>query len=130
MKAITSVSKITLLSSLLIVLTSCASIVNGTQQSVSVSTGNVAGATCELENNKGKWFIPNTPGSVTVHRSYNDLVVVCKKKNYRNAVKHVTSSTKPMAFGNVVFGGVIGAGVDMANGSAYDYPVNIHVPMG
>jgi uncharacterized protein YceK len=111
------------------ILTGCASIVNGTHQSVSVHTGTIPGATCELENNKGKWFVNQTPGSVTVQRSYKDLVITCQKRNHRNALTRVASKTKGMAFGNIVFGGVIGAGVDMANGAAYDYPVDINVPM-
>jgi hypothetical protein len=35
-----------------------------------------------------------------------------------------------MAFGNILFGGFIGAGVDMSTGAAYDYPDLIHVAMG
>jgi hypothetical protein len=109
--------------------TGCASIVNGNQQSVSVNTGRVQGATCSLENNKGKWFVSQTPGSVMVHRSYDDLKIACQKPGYGIASSHIASKTKGMAFGNVVFGGVIGAGVDMADGAAYDYPTEIEVPM-
>jgi len=35
-----------------------------------------------------------------------------------------------MAFGNIIFGGVIGAGVDISTGAAYDYPSLITVMMG
>ena len=35
-----------------------------------------------------------------------------------------------MALGNIVFGGVIGAGVDMSTGAAYDYPAVIVVEIG
>ena len=107
--------------------TGCASIVNGQNQPVSVSTGKVQGATCALQNNKGKWFVPSTPGSVTVQRSYQDLTVDCQKKGYAPADQKVASKTKGMAFGNLVFGGVIGAGVDMADGAAYDCPNEINL---
>ena len=110
-------------------LAGCASIVNGTNQSVSVNTGAVNGATCALENSKGKWYIPNTPGSVVVNRSFSDLAVNCSKKGFRPTYKQVASKTKAMAFGNIVFGGVIGAGVDIADGAAYDYPTDINVPL-
>lgn len=110
-----------------LLITGCASITTGQNQSVSVSTTPVGGATCSLENNKGKWYIPSTPGSVTVHRSYNDLKINCEKKGYRKSMKSIASSTKAMAFGNVLFGGVIGAGVDVASGAAYDYPTDILV---
>jgi uncharacterized protein YceK len=110
-------------------LTGCASIVNGTNQSVSVKTAPAQGAMCSLENDKGKWYVNQTPGSVTVHRSYKDLVVNCQKQGYQSSQTKVTSKTKGMAFGNILFGGVIGAGVDMADGSAYDYPTDIQIPM-
>jgi uncharacterized protein YceK len=110
-------------------LSGCASIVNGNNQSVSVETKPATGASCVLSNDKGRWFINSTPGSVIVHRSFQDLVVDCHKKGYQVGLLQVPSKTKGMAFGNILFGGVIGAGVDMADGAAYDYPVNIQVPL-
>jgi hypothetical protein len=107
----------------------CASIVNGQNQPVSIKTTPADGAKCALENNKGKWYVPATPGSTTVHRSFNDLNVVCEKSGYKTTAKKISSSTKGMAFGNILFGGVVGAGVDMANGSAYDYPNEIQIDM-
>ena len=110
----------------------CASIVSGSNQSISVETrstaGPVIGATCKLTNNKGTWFV-TTPGSATVHRSYEDLGVRCDKDSHDPAVSLVKSSTKGMAFGNILFGGFIGAGVDMSTGAAYDYPPLITVVM-
>lgn len=111
----------------------CASIVNGQNQSLSVTTksqdNDVAGAKCTLENNKGTWYV-TTPGSVMIHRSFNDLSVNCSLDGYRPATSMVKSATKAMAFGNILFGGVIGAGVDMSTGAAYDYPTTIVVDMG
>ena len=111
----------------------CASIVSGHNQSVSVETigaaGAVAGANCQLSNDKGKWFV-TTPGSTVVSRSYDDLAVKCEKDGHQPGILTVKSTTKPMAFGNVLFGGVIGAGVDMATGAAYDYPALISVMLG
>lgn len=108
----------------------CASIVSGTNQSVSVETPGCPGASCKLTNDKGTWYVANTPGSVTVHRAYGDLTVVCEKSGKNSdGVGAVSSSTKGMAFGNILFGGIIGAGVDVGTGAAYDYPSNITVPM-
>lgn len=120
---------ITSIAGLALLATGCASIVNGQNQSVSVTTGPVQGATCALQNNKGKWYVPSTPGSVTVQRSYKDLNVNCQKKGYAPAERKIESKTKGMAFGNVIFGGVIGAGVDMADGAAYDYPNEINLDL-
>jgi hypothetical protein len=112
--------------------TGCASIVNGHNQSLSVKAtsdgGDVSGAQCELKNDKGTWFT-TTPGTVTVRRSYADLLVSCRMKDADPGTLSVKSSTKGMAFGNLIFGGVIGAGVDVASGAAYDYPSLISVPL-
>ncbi len=114
-------------------LVGCASIVNGQNQSVSVESrtdsGPLAGASCKLSNNKGTWFV-TTPGSTIVQRSFEDLSVRCDKDTLEPGLVSVKSSTKAMAFGNIIFGGVIGAGVDMSTGAAYDYPTLITVQMG
>jgi len=114
-------------------LAGCASIVNGQNQPVSVETRNdsgiVSGANCKLSNNKGTWFV-TTPGSTTVQRSYEDLAVHCAKDAHEPGLASVKSSTKAMAFGNIIFGGVIGAAVDVGSGAAYDYPSLITVLMG
>lgn len=112
----------------------CASIVNGHNQSLSVQTRSkagtqVSGANCKLSNNKGVWFL-TTPGTTTVHRSMQDLSLLCEKEGFDAGSVSSKSSTKAMAFGNILFGGVIGAGVDIATGAAYDYPELIVVEMG
>ena len=115
-------------------LAGCASIVDGNTQSLSVKTLNkseqeLVGARCSLTNDKGVWFLV-APGSVTVHRSYADLVVACEAADQEPGSTRAPSSTKGMAFGNVLVGGLIGAGVDIATGAAYDYPQLITVTMG
>jgi hypothetical protein len=111
----------------------CASIVNGQNQSLSVETrsdaGPLSGINCKLSNNKGTWFI-TTPGSTIVQRSFEDMSVRCDKDGMEPGFATVKSGTKPMAFGNILFGGVIGAGVDISTGAAYDYPALITVQMG
>lgn len=114
-------------------LSGCASIVNGQNQPVSVETrlksAQLTGASCKLSNDKGIWFI-TTPGSTTVQRSYENLVVRCEKDGLAPGIATVKSSTKAMAFGNILFGGIVGAGVDVATGAAYDYPAMFSVEMG
>lgn len=114
-------------------LSGCASIVTGHNQSLSVETRHkgdpVSGANCKLVNDKGTWFV-TTPGSVTVRRSYGDLSVRCEKDGLEPGIAAVKSSTKGMAFGNILFGGIIGGAVDAGSGAAYDYPPLITVEMG
>jgi hypothetical protein len=107
----------------------CASIVNGQNQPVSVQTVPVKGATCTLENNKGKWYVPATPATVVVHKSFKDLNVKCEKKGLPVTEKKIVSKATPMVAGNILFGGLIGVGVDVADGAAFDYPNDIQVNM-
>lgn len=109
-------------------LSGCASIVSGSNQSISVDTPGCEGAACQLTNDKGTWYV-KSPGSVTVSRAYGPLSVACNKEGFGRATTSVNSSTKAMAFGNIIFGGIIGAGVDIGTGAAYDYPVTISVPL-
>lgn len=107
----------------------CASIVSGQNQVISVDTPGCEGAKCELTNDKGKWYVTQTPGTTIVNRSYNNLQVVCKMEGFPTGTISIPSTTKGVAFGNILLGGVIGAGVDVSSGSAYDYPQSISVPI-
>lgn len=112
----------------------CASITGTTIQSVSVQTVDdankeVSGAACELNNNKGKWFV-TSPGSTTITRSNDDLIVLCKKETFAPGRASVVSATKGSMFGNILLGGGIGAIIDHNNGAAYEYPAFFQVQMG
>lgn len=112
-------------------ITGCASIVSGTTQSVSVDARStsgepVIGANCKLQNGDGTWFV-TTPGSTMVDRAFSDLTVQCEMKGRPSASTSAKSSTKVIAFGNIFIGGIVGAGVDIANGAAYEYPSPITV---
>ncbi len=109
-------------------LASCASVTRGTHQSLSVTTSPVSNARCSLENNRGHWYISNTPGSVVVNKSFGDLTVSCQRGGRTGTVK-VKSKTHPAVLGNVIIGGVIGATADVIDGAAYEYPNNIQVPL-
>jgi hypothetical protein len=123
-----------MLALLFLLLGGCASIVTGQNQALSVETvaeagSSLPGANCKLMNDKGSWFV-TTPGSVTVTRSYNDINVTCTKEGHNAGIATAKSSTKAMAAGNLIFGGVIGAAVDAGTGAAFDYPSLIQVIMG
>lgn len=121
-------------SSLLVVLSGCASIVSGQNQGVAIKTvdsngKDVVGAFCELSNDDGKWLI-TTPGTASVDRSSQNLQIICKKEGMIDGIFSAQSKTKKMAWGNLLFGGLIGAGVDISTGAAFDYPSLIIVKMG
>jgi hypothetical protein len=110
-------------------LSGCATIVDGSKQSVSVSTSPVQGAACTLKNSEGTWYV-TTPGSTTVHKTKNDMSVDCTKDGYaaghQMAVAHFGGAT----FGNIVLGGGVGAIVDAASGANYYYDSPLTVPLG
>lgn len=110
------------------ILPGCASIVTGHNQPVSVQAPACEGASCTLTNSKGTWYV-KAPGSVTVRRAYGDMIVSCEKEGVPAAITTVASTTKAMAFGNIIFGGLIGVGVDVGTGAAYDYPDVITNPL-
>jgi hypothetical protein len=107
---------------------------DGTSQNLSLmtySTDNkdLVGAACELKNDEGTWTAV-TPATVMVHRSNKDLIVKCTKSGFSDARANVVSKTKANMFGNIIFGGGIGAIIDHNNGSAYQYPPMIKMIMG
>ena len=118
---------------LVALLPGCATIVGGLTQRVSVETkaqgAQVEGAECTLANSKGTWPV-TTPGSVAIRRAYGDLSVTCKHDKWPDGTATVKSLTKGLAYGNVIVGGGIGVGVDIATGSAYDYPTLLTIEMG
>ena len=118
---------------ILIFLTGCASITESKNQSMSVSTGEVIGAMCTLTNSKGSYYVNSTPGSVMVQNACDQLTVTCKKDGYVPANPNagsVQDKSKGMAWGNIIFGGIIGIAVDRQTGAGCTYPQqNIIFPM-
>ncbi|WP_342640785.1 translation initiation factor 2 [Rhodoligotrophos ferricapiens] len=106
----------------------CASIVNGTSQSIAISSPPVSGAQCDLSSAQGRWTVI-TPGVATVARSKDDIRVECHAPGYETAVAVIPSSFEAWTAGNLVFGGVIGLGVDAATGAINEYPNSFQIPM-
>ena len=125
--------KLLILYSITLATVGCASITGSTSQTVSVqakepSGVEVVGASCELSNKRGKWFV-TTPGSVGISKSNDDMQVICTKDNYSSARNAIVSETKGSMYGNIIFGGGIGAIVDHNSGAAYEYPALIQMLM-
>ncbi len=91
--------------------TSCCSIFNGSSQDVGISS-NPAGATVTI-NGAYKGV---TPLALDLKRSDNHLVTI-EKEGYETFSQTLTKSTSGWVWGNIVFGGLIGLGVDAITGS-------------
>lgn len=122
------VSALTLLSS------GCATITSDAMQTVSVNTKTKDGqavdkAKCLLKNDKGSWQV-ESPGLVAVHRSAEDLMIECKKEGLEDGFLRAISRASGGMFGNILFGGGIGAIIDHSKGTGYNYPNDMPVKMG
>jgi hypothetical protein len=117
------------------IVTGCSTLTgDGTSQNIAVFTYEsdntmLDGARCQLTNDEGTWTAV-TPTSTMVHRSNKDLVVRCTKEGFSDGNANVVSDTKANMWGNIIFGGGIGAIIDHNNGSAYVYPNTINIVMG
>jgi hypothetical protein len=114
----------TLVVSLAVLLSGCASITGSSTQPISVQTTQgasiVSGVSCTLTNDAGKWFV-KTPGSVTIKKSTADLMVECAHNDV-SGHDHVESKANVNVWGNIVAGGLIGYVVDRYSGAGFDYP--------
>ncbi|MDE0342079.1 MAG: translation initiation factor 2 [Deltaproteobacteria bacterium] len=107
----------------------CASIVEGTDQSIAVSS-HPSGAICILEREGGQIGVVNpTPGTVRIEKSTEDIMVRCSKPGYQDGIGVLVSEFEGMTAGNIIFGGVIGLAVDAGSGAMYYYPSSIMVDL-
>jgi hypothetical protein len=112
---------------LLFLLPSCASIIDGHSQVISINT-QPPKADCIL-NRQGYAIgqIDSTPGSMTIEKTRDDISIACTKPGYINAEAINKSGVDGWVFGNIALGGLIGLGVDWGTGAInkYDSQTNI-----
>lgn len=110
-------------------LSACATIVNGSSQTVTVSTA-PSGATCIVDRMGARiGAVPQTPGSLRVDKSKHDLSVTCSKPGFQTAAVTRSSSFGAMTFGNLIAGGAVGFIVDAASGASFEYPSDIRLDL-
>ncbi len=109
-------------------LAGCATITRGTHQTIAVDTPGVPGAVCTIQTQSGPRGV-TTPGNVTLDKGSAPLPITCTKECYTPGSSIIPSGTEAMAAGNVVFGGLIGLGVDAASGAMNKYPDVVTVSM-
>src|SRR5262245_15272241 len=113
---------------LAMMLAGCATITKGTSQTVAVDTPGVPGATCTITTQNGPQIV-TTPGTVVLSKGSTALPIQCTKECYSMGSSIIPSGTEAMAAGNVVFGGLLGLGVDAASGALNKYPDVVTVAM-
>ncbi len=110
----------------------CSTITQSEGQSLALTAsyeGKPVDAQCQLKNDKGNWDA-KAPTNITVRKSNEDLEVTCKKDGMPDGLLKAISRAAGSMFGNIIFGGGIGALIDHSKGTGYDYPDQLPVKMG
>jgi hypothetical protein len=107
----------------------CSTIVKGTDQQVSVNTPGVNGAMCQLQSPAVGTRTVQTPANIVLPKSKHNVAVTCQAQCYAKGVGTLASHTEMMTAGNVLFGGLIGLGVDAASGAMNKYDPGVEVVM-
>lgn len=103
-------------------LSGCGTITQGTTQNIAINTS-PPGAQCDLDRSDGHIAtVYRTPGVVHVDKSKNDIMLTCSKRGYEPASVVLDSDYSLGLFGNVIIGGLLGIGIDLASGAAHQYP--------
>lgn len=117
---------------LLVGVSGCSSIIDGTSQEVFVNT-NPSGADCTLNREGGVIARINpTPAASTIKKTKHDITILCNLDGFHEATYFNNSGVAGATFGNIILGGGIGWAIDSAAGAdnKYTSPVNITlVPM-
>lgn len=129
-----SISKYSIFSlTSLFLFSGCASITGSRNQPISVTATHegkpVIGANCQLLNDKGTWYV-NTPGSVVIQKSFQDLTATCKKQETKKiGATTFKSASEGSVWGNIIAGGLIGYAVDASSGAGFSYPPTLNIEM-
>ena len=92
----------------------CATIIHGSSQDIDISS---APDQAEVWIDGAR--MGTTPTKVSLKRNGTFLVTV-KKEGYKEATVKIDGTTSAWIIGNVIFGGIIGCGIDFLTGGAYD----------
>ena len=112
----------------------CASVTNDSTHPMKVETKTeagqvVSGAECKLSNDYGATSL-KSGDTVQVRRSSKDLDILCKHPENPDATARAISRANAGMFGNIIFGGGIGAIIDHNKGTAYTYPTWVQLVFG
>ncbi|WP_085935113.1 hypothetical protein [Enhydrobacter aerosaccus] len=120
-----------------LVVSACASMIDGRTQQVLVTT-DPPGADCGLYREGGLRIatIQNTPGSATITKTKHDISIVCVKTGYQQAtyLNHsgLAGSTAVNLVGGIFTLGIstaIGAAVDASTGAGNEYQSQVDIRM-
>ena len=107
----------------------CSSIVNEKSTGINIDApGCPSGTECTLKNKKGE-YVASVPTHMTISKSDDPLHIECRTPDGRIYANAAESKMGKMIWGNILFGGGIGAIVDAHTDAHRIYPHTIKVPM-
>jgi hypothetical protein len=117
----------------MLALSGCASIAGSPSQVIQITAVDEEGhrlenSLCILVNSYGRWSVM-APGTVVVGRSNEHLNVNCTRADGYVGSTRIGSTVRPVAYGNILVGGFVGAAVDHISGSAYGFPDEVKIIM-
>lgn len=122
-----------LLAILVVMITSsCSTVINGLQQEILVETPYAVGAKCWLRDAAGRQtLVSQTPKTVYIIVGDEPLTVSCTHHGFKDTVVTVDQRFEldKSHFGNVFTGGPLSLVVDMTTGAGYHYPSRMIVWM-
>ena len=106
----------------------CASIIDGTSQTISV-TSNPDEADCRFSRESAVIASFTTPSGVVVEKTKHDITLSCEKEGYQEASSVLPSDIEDATWGNIILGGFIGWGIDSASGADNKYPDHVTITL-
>jgi|TARA_B110000967_G_scaffold55549_2_gene56961 uncharacterized protein YceK len=126
------INKIIILLPAFILLSGCASVMEGSDQTVNVNTTGceqLGPMRCNVTNSEGSSVL-TAPASVAVEKARGPMTISCESRDgSATGLKRIESSYESMNVGNILVGGIIGIGVDAATGAMWKYPSSVNVEM-
>ena len=116
------------------IFTGCASITGDSTHPVKIETKTqagevITGAECKVSNDYGSNTM-RSGDTIQVRKSPNDINILCKHPGNPDANARAISRAGKAMYGNIIFGGGIGAIIDHNKGTAYTYPTWMQLVFG
>lgn len=113
----------------LLLLPGCASVLHGDEQQVQVTVlckDRSVPAACVAQNAKGVWHF-QAPAVISVHKDLTHLKMACSSLYFPEITATVPSRLNLSMAGNVLLGGLVGAGVDVYRGAGFAYNPDVRI---
>ncbi len=113
----------------LLSLSGCASFLHGDVQQIQLTVlckEQVVPASCVAQNAKGTWHF-QAPGVFRVRKDLTQLQLACKSPFFNEIEATVPARLNLSLAGNLLVGGLVGAGVDVYRGASFAYHPDVRI---